>query len=205
MRQAGLGIGNIDAGKADGIEAEFAAPAPDVFLQSFQVNFAAMHAEHLTLALPGEADTLAFGARLAAHLAPGSVVWLEGDLGAGKTTLVRGLLRAAGETGPVKSPTYALVEVHVISGLNFYHFDFYRFNQAEEYLDAGLDEYFSGDGEFVWSNGRTRPRLTCRRPICESNCGSAQGDARIAVITVGSERGRKCLAGVRSSSSLPPA
>jgi tRNA threonylcarbamoyl adenosine modification protein YjeE len=130
-----------------------------------------MHAEHLTLALPGEADTLAFGARLAAHLAPGSVVWLEGDLGAGKTTLVRGLLRAAGETGPVKSPTYTLVEVHVVSGLNFYHFDFYRFNQAEEYLDAGLDEYFSGERRSVWSNGRTRPRLTCRRPICESNCG----------------------------------
>ena len=71
---------------------------------------------------------------------------LEGELGAGKTTLVRGLLRAAGETGPVKSPTYTLVEVHVVSGLHFYHFDFYRFNQAEEYLDAGLDEYFQGDG-----------------------------------------------------------
>jgi tRNA threonylcarbamoyladenosine biosynthesis protein TsaE len=163
-----------------------------------------MHAEHLTLALPGEADTLAFGARLAAHLAPGSVVWLEGDLGAGKTTLVRGLLRAAGETGPVKSPTYALVEVHVISGLNFYHFDFYRFNQAEEYLDAGLDEYFSGDGVCLveWPD-KAAPYLPAADMRIELRV--AQGDARIAVITVGSERGRKCLAGVRSSSSLPPA
>jgi tRNA threonylcarbamoyladenosine biosynthesis protein TsaE len=105
-----------------------------------------MHADHLTLALPDEAATLALGAALATHLAPGMVIWLEGDLGAGKTTLVRGLLRAAGVKEAVKSPTYTLVEVHVVSGLNFYHFDFYRFNQAEEYLDAGLDEYFSGSG-----------------------------------------------------------
>ena len=84
-----------------------------------------MHAEHFTLALPSEADTLALGAAMVAHLTPGMVLWLEGDLGAGKTTLVRGLLRAVGETGPVKSPTYTLVELHVVSGLNFYHFDFY--------------------------------------------------------------------------------
>jgi tRNA threonylcarbamoyladenosine biosynthesis protein TsaE len=107
-----------------------------------------MHTDHLTdltaltaltLALPSEADTLAVGAQLAAQLVPGTVIWLEGDLGAGKTTLVRGLLRAAGETGAVKSPTYTLVELHAVSGLNFYHFDFYRFNAPEEYLDAGLD------------------------------------------------------------------
>jgi tRNA threonylcarbamoyladenosine biosynthesis protein TsaE len=75
------------------------------------------------------------------------VVWLEGDLGAGKTALVRGLLRAAGESEAVKSPTYTrCLKFIVVSGLHFYHFDFYRFNQAEEYLDAGLDEYFSGSG-----------------------------------------------------------
>jgi tRNA threonylcarbamoyladenosine biosynthesis protein TsaE len=163
-----------------------------------------MHAEHLTLALPGEADTLALGAMLAAHLLPGSVVWLEGDLGAGKTTLVRGLLRAVGETGPVKSPTYALVEVHVVSGLNFYHFDFYRFNQAEEYLDAGLDEYFSGDGVCLveWPD-KAAPYLPAADMRIELR--AAQGDARIAVITAGSDRGRTCLAGVTSSSSPPPA
>jgi len=166
-----------------------------------------MHAEHLTLALPGEADTLALGATLAAHLPPGSVVWLEGDLGAGKTTLVRGLLRAAGETGPVKSPTYTLVEVHVVSGLNFYHFDFYRFNQAEEYLDAGLDEYFSSSGVCLveWPD-KAAPYLPPADMRIELRVApGAQGEARIAVITAASDRGRSCLAGVKSSSLQRPA
>ena len=59
---------------------------------------------------------------------------------------MRGLLRALGYTNKLKSPTYTLVEVHVVSGLNLYHFDFYRFNQPEEYLEAGLDEYFQASG-----------------------------------------------------------
>ncbi len=87
---------------------------------------------------------MALGAHLAAALAPGLVIYLCGDLGSGKTTLVRGLLRALGYKGKVKSPTYPLVELYVISGLNLHHFDFYRFSQPEEYLDAGLDEYFGG-------------------------------------------------------------
>ncbi|MFT3847786.1 MAG: tRNA (adenosine(37)-N6)-threonylcarbamoyltransferase complex ATPase subunit type 1 TsaE [Propionivibrio sp.] len=92
-----------------------------------------------------EAATNAFGQALAPLLAPGMVVWLDGDLGAGKTTLVRAVLRAFGHAGPVKSPTYTLVEVYVVSSIYLYHFDFYRFNQAEEFEDAGLGEYFRED------------------------------------------------------------
>lgn len=135
------------------------------------------------------------------------VLWLEGDLGAGKTTLVRGLLRAAGETGPVKSPTYTLVEVHVVSGLNFYHFDFYRFNQAEEYLDAGLDEYFSGNGICLveWPD-KAAPYLPAADMRIELRAGTGAAAAgRTACLTAISERGRTCLAGVRSSSLPPPA
>jgi len=139
------------------------------------------------------------------------VIWLEGDLGAGKTTLVRGLLRAAGESGPVRSPTYTLVEVHVVSGLNFYHFDFYRFNQAEEYLDAGLDEYFSGSGICLveWPD-KAAPYLPAADIQIElrvaSGAGSGPGgEGRTARITAASARGRTCLAGVMSSSSLRPA
>ena len=100
----------------------------------------------VTLSLSDEVATHALGAALASVLQPGLIVTLEGDLGAGKTTLVRGLLRALGYANKVKSPTYTLVEVHVVSGLNLYHFDFYRFNQPEEYLEAGLDEYFQTSG-----------------------------------------------------------
>ena len=135
------------------------------------------------------------------------VVWLEGDLGAGKTTLVRGLLRAAGDNGPVKSPTYTLVEVHVVSGLNFYHFDFYRFNQAEEYLDAGLDEYFSGSGICLveWPD-KAAPYLPAADMQIELQLAPAAGAVgRIAGISAATDRGRTCLAGVRSSSSPPPA
>lgn len=166
-----------------------------------------MHADHLTLALSDEAATLALGAALATGLAPGMAIWLEGDLGAGKTTLVRGLLRAAGETGPVKSPSYALLEVHVVSGLNFYHFDFYRFNQAEEYLDAGLDEYFSESGICLveWPD-KAAPYLPAPDMRIELRVGSgASAAGRIARLTAVSARGRTCLAGVRSSSSPRPA
>ncbi len=86
--------------------------------------------------------TIALGRELAPLLVPGMVVWLDGDLGAGKTTLARALLRGLGHTGPVKSPTYTLVEVYVVSSIYLYHFDFYRFNEPEEFDDAGLGEYF---------------------------------------------------------------
>jgi len=95
--------------------------------------------------LPDEAATQHLGQALAPALHPGLVVFLEGDLGAGKTTLVRALIRALGYEGPVKSPTYSLVEVYVISSLYLYHFDFYRFESPEEFLDAGFDEYFNDD------------------------------------------------------------
>lgn len=97
---------------------------------------------HCCLCLPDEAATIAVGQALAPLLAPGLILWLDGDLGAGKTTLVRALLRALGHTGPVKSPTYTLVEVYAVSSLYLYHFDFYRFESPEEFVDAGLDDYF---------------------------------------------------------------
>ena len=102
-----------------------------------------MSSSHLTVALPDAAATEALGAALARHLAPGLKIYLEGDLGAGKTTLTRGLLRALGHKGAVKSPTYTLVEIYVFSGYILYHFDFYRFNDPEEWHEAGLDEYFN--------------------------------------------------------------
>lgn len=88
--------------------------------------------------LPDETATLAFGARLAHHLRAGLTLYLEGDLGAGKTTLVRGLLRALGYAGRVKSPTYTLAETYELPGFELYHFDLYRMHDPREWLDAGF-------------------------------------------------------------------
>lgn len=95
------------------------------------------------LPLATEAATLALGAALAAGALPGRVLFLSGELGAGKTTLVRGLLRALGWSGRVKSPTYALVELYPVSRLNLYHFDFYRFRDHEEWVSSGFREHFN--------------------------------------------------------------
>lgn len=97
------------------------------------------------LDLPDEAATLALGARLGRALAPGLSIWLRGDLGAGKTTLSRGLLRELGFSGRVKSPTYTLVELYGFPRFNLYHFDLYRFADSNEWDDAGFRDYFSQD------------------------------------------------------------
>ncbi|SFN13580.1 tRNA threonylcarbamoyladenosine biosynthesis protein TsaE [Formivibrio citricus] len=96
-----------------------------------------------TCFLPEEASTLKLGAALARVLLPGMTLFLEGDLGAGKTTLTRGILRGLGFAGRVKSPTYTLVESYALSSLYFYHFDLYRFSDPLEWEDAGLREYFN--------------------------------------------------------------
>lgn len=97
--------------------------------------------------LHDEAGTAALGASLAHALIPGVTIYLHGDLGAGKTTLTRALLHAAGHQGHVKSPTYTLAEPYRITlgdrNVELIHFDLYRMSSPEEFLDAGFREYFN--------------------------------------------------------------
>ncbi len=97
-----------------------------------------------TFILPTEQDMLDFGLPLAARMADGGVVYLSGDLGVGKTTLVRGLLRAMGHQGRVKSPSYGLIESYEVDGLEVHHLDLYRLGDAEEIEYLGIADLLDG-------------------------------------------------------------
>jgi tRNA threonylcarbamoyladenosine biosynthesis protein TsaE len=141
--------------------------------------------------LPDEAATLAFGARLAQMLEAGLFVALSGNLGSGKTTLTRGILRGFGYAGKVKSPTYTLVELYNLSRLDLYHFDFYRFSDPQEWLDAGFADHFE-------------PRNLClvEWPECAGDLLpvpdlkislNVEGDGRRIRIVAETEHGKRCL------------
>ncbi|PID44604.1 MAG: tRNA (adenosine(37)-N6)-threonylcarbamoyltransferase complex ATPase subunit type 1 TsaE [Proteobacteria bacterium] len=95
-----------------------------------------------TLQVPDEQKMMELGGQIARHLPIGGVVLLHGNLGAGKTTLVRGLLRSLGFNGTVKSPTYTLVEPYHIANRDIYHFDLYRLADPEELEYLGARDYF---------------------------------------------------------------
>ncbi|OAJ72058.1 tRNA (N6-adenosine(37)-N6)-threonylcarbamoyltransferase complex ATPase TsaE [Methylobacillus sp. MM3] len=147
--------------------------------------------DHITLNLSDEAATMALGARLAEALHGGLAIWLQGNLGAGKTTLVRGLLRGLGYEGKVKSPTYTLVEPYVISGLYLYHFDLYRFVDPEEWEAAGFRDYFNAQSvcliEWPEKAGDLLPPADMEIALEPSGAG------RTATLTARTELGEKCL------------
>ncbi len=148
-------------------------------------------ADERSMFLPDEAATMALGNRLALVIEPGLYVALSGDLGSGKTTLTRGILRGLGYQGKVKSPTYTLVEPYNLSKLDLYHFDFYRLNNPQEWLDAGFRDYFE-------------PRTVCLvewperggdlLPVADLKISlSVEGSGRRIRIAAETEHGKHCL------------
>jgi tRNA threonylcarbamoyladenosine biosynthesis protein TsaE len=152
--QAGLGARKIDTGHADLGKSKLARPVPDSGQQERTVALTAVehHASIVgtpdrALAWKGEEDTRAFAEALARRPAlADAFIALHGDLGAGKTTLVRHLLRALGVEGRIKSPTYAVVEPYELAQFPAWHFDFYRFEDPKEWEDAGFRDIFAGSG-----------------------------------------------------------
>jgi tRNA threonylcarbamoyladenosine biosynthesis protein TsaE len=152
----------------------------------------------LDINLPGPAATEALGFAMATGAGPGRVLHLRGDLGSGKTTLVRGLLRALGHAGRVKSPTYTLVEPYELSSLHLYHFDFYRLKDRSEWSQAGFREYFNAQSMCVveWperaGDSLSLPDLDVQLEF--------QGESRRARLQERTEAGAAWLSSLRFSS-----
>ena len=147
-----------------------------------------------------EQQQLALGQALAKVIKTGTVIYLTGDLGAGKTTLTRGFLQGLGYQGTVKSPTYTLVEPYDFSQVVVFHFDLYRFSHDSEWAEAGFRDYFNAESvclvEWPEMAGNTLPLpdLDIHLSIC--------GEGRRATLVANSESGRTCLSALKSRGSF---
>lgn len=137
-----------------------------------------------------EQEMEAFGARLARALMPGAVISLRGPLGAGKTTLVRGLLRALGWQGSVKSPTYTLVESYAFGDLHLHHFDLYRLTDPAELEFIGLRDFLDG-------------HAICLVEWAERGAGMLpQADLVVEIAFQDGGRGMRCVPGTEAGRRL---
>ncbi|HWC49304.1 MAG TPA: tRNA (adenosine(37)-N6)-threonylcarbamoyltransferase complex ATPase subunit type 1 TsaE [Solirubrobacterales bacterium] len=122
-------------------------------------------------------ETEALGARIAARLQPGDLVLLSGELGSGKTTLVRGACRALGITGPVTSPTFTIGQRYEGGRMPVSHLDLYRLESLEDEDPALVDDYLSSDGvAFIEWPGAGEGRLG--RPALQVRLAHAGEESR---------------------------
>lgn len=199
--QPGFRAGEVDAGHADLGESELARPCaqPRKLQRITALDTVERHAPIVgTAPFPllwqGEEATRAFAERLAARAGiADAFIALHGDLGAGKTTFVRHLLRALGAQGRIKSPTYAVVEPYELPDLAAWHFDFYRFDDPREWEDAGLRDVFAGPGLKVAEWPEKAAGLLPQADL-DIHLAVAEGDARQVTLRANTPRGAELLA-----------
>ena len=195
VAQTRLGVRQIDTTHADLGKSKFTGPGP--YLGN-ELTAAERHEAIVeTRILPDESASQALAAVLAAQPSlRNAFIELHGNLGAGKTTLVRHLLRALGVSGRIKSPTYAVVEPHEVPGLNIWHFDFYRFSDPREWEDAGLRDLFASPGLKLaeWPE-----KASGLLPVADLAITlQVQADeSRLATLTAGTPAGAALLQGLR--------
>lgn len=150
-----------------------------------------------TLKLKDADATEQLGTVMATTLSDGIVVFLQGDLGAGKTCLVRGVLRGLGYQGAVKSPTYTLLEEYFLAGRDIIHFDLYRLTDPEELDLIGIRDYFNGKAccfiEWPQRGSGFLPAKDIEIDL------SIDGSGRLARITACSESGQMLLKSIETA------
>jgi len=147
--------------------------------------------KELKILLSNEKNTLDLGENISTHLSAGLLIFLKGDLGAGKTTLARGLIMGLGHTGSVKSPTYSLIEQYEFDVFTLNHFDLYRFTDSNEWSTSGFQEYINSYDvtliEWPEKSAELLPKPDLEIELTYKN------ESRIAYINSFTEKGYKCL------------
>ncbi len=200
--QTRFGTAKIDTGHPDLGESELACPGTHLRHEKRSIELTAVehHAPIVgsaasPLLWADEDDTRAFARRLALQPALGDAfIALHGDLGAGKTTLVRHLLRALGVQGRIKSPTYAVAEPYDLPAQSVWHFDFYRFDDPREWEDAGFRDLFASPGLKIAEWPDKAAAVLPPADLDVRIALDADDTRRLVTVTPRSARGRELLA-----------
>lgn len=208
--QTRLGRGQIDTGHANLGESKLQGPGPNQGKQLTAVELSGGEGHPpivKSLLWKSEADTQLFAAALAGHPElRHAFIELHGDLGAGKTTLVRHLLQALGVSGRIKSPTYAVVEPYELDApstteagetesFTVWHFDFYRFGDPREWEDAGFRDIFASRGLKLAEWPEKAATLLPRADLVLRIEAQAD-DSRVVTLTANTPTGESLLEGL---------